>query len=312
MIDVKYSPLISVIVPIYNVGKYLNECLDSIKNQSYRNLEIIMVDDGSTDNSAEICKQYLTDDRFNYYYKENGGQSSARNIALDIANGEYVAFIDSDDFVDACLFEDAVMALQNNIADIIEFGYYIYGNTLHLKNINKRIDVDILKEYLLYGADVVWNKIYAAHLFSQLRFKEKIIYEDVDLLPSIFIKAETKINLNKSYYYYRQRNDSTVNKAFRKKNLDCFVAIDDLISVISENRPDLLKLSFAKASVTTLYFYCHFVAEMDLETCAYVLSKYSFYRKKYKETRGKGIKLIWKMKMILFDFNKRIAKRVLR
>ena len=159
---------------------------------------------------------------------------------------------------------------------------------------------------------MVWNKLYANRLFSHLRFKEGIIHEDLDLMPSLFIRAKTKINLNDSFYYYRQRDDSIMHKAFKRKNLDCFIATDDLLSTIAENRSDLLKLSFARASVTALYFYCHYVDEMDSETCKFVLSKYSEYRNNYKRTSGKGTKFTWKIKMIIFDFSKTIAKKFLR
>ena len=123
------TPLVSVIVPVYNVAPYLEQCLDSIVNQSYRNLEIILVDDGSTDKSGAICDRYAEQDsRIQVVHKENGGQSSARNVALDMMTGEWVLFVDSDDWIELNTLE-LLLEQKDERADLVEFGVnLVYSN----------------------------------------------------------------------------------------------------------------------------------------------------------------------------------------
>ncbi len=110
----KQDPLLSVIIPVYNVEKYLRECLDSVSNQTYQNLEIILVNDGSKDGSAEICKEYLAkDERIQYYEQENQGQSAARNLALSKATGEYITFVDSDDWISLDIYEKCFQEIKS-------------------------------------------------------------------------------------------------------------------------------------------------------------------------------------------------------
>ena len=122
--EMEKQPLISVIVPVYNVENYLPRCLDSIINQTYTNLEILLVDDGATDNSGKLCDEYAQkDNRIRVFHKENGGVSSARNMGLDNATGEYIAFVDSDDYIDKCMYEIMLNSSVQNNADIVVCGY---------------------------------------------------------------------------------------------------------------------------------------------------------------------------------------------
>ena len=143
--------LVSIIVPIYNVEKYLDRCIQSILNQSYENLEIILVDDGSPDRSSEICDEYRkSDQRIKVVHKENGGLSDARNAGLILAKGKYIIFLDSDDYIEHTMVEDAVTVLEKNDSDIVIWGYYADfvdedENLISSKIINPCISGDFLK-----------------------------------------------------------------------------------------------------------------------------------------------------------------------
>ena len=150
------NPLVSVIVPVYNVAPYLEQCLDSIVNQRYRNLEIILVDDGSTDESGAICDRYAEQDgRIQVVHKENGGQSSARNVALDMMTGEWVLFVDSDDWIELNTLE-LLFEQKDERADLVEFGV----NLVYSNNIEVKLNKSCVESYnfgckrFMYGADV--------------------------------------------------------------------------------------------------------------------------------------------------------------
>jgi len=221
--------LISVIVPIYNVEQYLRQCLDSIINQTYRNLEIILVDDGSTDSSGDICGEYAQiDARIKVIHKENGGLSSARNIGLDVctSGGDLIAFVDSDDWLALDMFEVLYTNLKEKNVDIVCIGHYqCYMNRI--------VKVDFGKGKLYSGKNLiseicedgyynpaVWNKLFKKSIFDKIRFPENRYYEDAFLffeilekIHSVYISPETK-------YFYRQRRTSTMNKEFNDNILD--------------------------------------------------------------------------------------------
>lgn len=176
---------ISVIVPVYNVEKYLKQCLDSIVNQTYKNLEIIIVNDGTKDNSMKIVEEYLQDKRIKVINKENGGLSSARNIGIKEATGDYISFIDSDDYISLNMYEDLVKNINGE--DIIIFNYSRLDDKTkkivknkYIKN-NKMIILDKKLNYLYSRIELVcWNKIYKATFIKEkkINFLE-IVNEDV-------------------------------------------------------------------------------------------------------------------------------------
>lgn len=229
------APLVSVIIPVYNVKPYLREALDSVLHQTYRNLEIIIIDDGATDGSEKLCDEYQRmDDRVTVIHQKNSGLSAARNTGLDVMHGKIVAFLDSDDAYCADYFEVMVKAMIAKNADIAVCGFY----TCYTRNKMERFPCRRIQHRLengCYCADealsrmadqklnpAVWNKIYRAELFDSLRFPVEHNYEDVLLIPFLFEKAKTVLAIDRPLMYYRKRPDSiTVTPSV--KNIRDFV-----------------------------------------------------------------------------------------
>lgn len=223
------EPLISIIIPVYKVERYIHKCIDSVLNQSYHNIEIILVDDGSPDKCPEICDQYAINDcRVKVIHLANSGQSAARNIALDIIKGNYVCFIDSDDYVS----EDFIYKLYRRIiednSDIVMCDYFsvdLYGNELEKKDFteNKTIYEDEfwqmeLTHYYMHCV-ALWNKMFKRNLWSSLRLKVGKYAED-NFAMIHYIPAAKRISvLNEKLYFYIQRKDSAVHN-YSIKNLD--------------------------------------------------------------------------------------------
>lgn len=220
------QPKVSVIVPVYNVEKYLKQCLNSIVNQTYKNLEIIIVNDGTKDNSMKIVEEYLQDKRIKVINKENGGLGSARNRGIEEATGDYISFVDSDDYISLNIYEELLKKIEEN--DIIIFNYSKFddksGEILYEKYINdKELETIIPNEYnYLYSkiSTSCWNKLYKTSYIRENSFKFlEILYEDVLWNIEVIFKT-SKINLvNKSYYYYRiNRNDSIMGKSSKGRS----------------------------------------------------------------------------------------------
>ncbi|AJI57894.1 glycosyltransferase like 2 family protein [Francisella philomiragia] len=249
------SALISIIIPVYNVQDYLARCLDSVVNQTYKNFEIILVNDGSSDNSLEICQQYVNkDNRIILIDKEKGGLSSARNAGLDIHKGEYVTFIDSDDWVDldyvATLHQDIV----DNNADISMAGFInVYSSTLEdLPNINEiktfSREESINKLILNKLETSACSKLFKSFLFERLRFREGIIFEDLDIMYKLFLLS-TKVVRNSSVrYFYFQRKSSIMGESKNRDNLietsntyiDIFVSQNRILKEEGFNLSDIV------------------------------------------------------------------------
>ena len=231
--------LISVIVPIYNVEKYLNKCIESIINQSYSNLEIILVDDGSKDSSGIMCDSYiLKDKRIKVIHKENGGLSDARNVGLDKAKGEYIVFIDSDDWIDEKMIEILYNIVKKNNSDISICDYFLaYNEEIQTQKEDIEVinlsNIEALKK--IYDKDlgvcmiVAWNKLYKRNLFKDdIRYPYGKIHEDEFTTYKLLYKAEKISYTNQKMYYYRQRENS-ITSSFNKKRLDCLEAFDERV-----------------------------------------------------------------------------------
>jgi glycosyltransferase involved in cell wall biosynthesis len=216
-------PLISVIVPIYNVETYLEKCLNSIINQTYKNLEIILVDDGSPDNCGKICDEYaLKEKRIKVIHKPNGGLSDARNAGLDIAKGEYIAFVDSDDYIAENMYEDLLCIAQKEAADIVTCAIYIENNkgikVSYVEGMDN-LDIDEVRYLVLMDkySNCACGKLYKADLFKDLRFFVGVYSEDLFIMPTLFCKAKKAIFTKIPYYYYNCTNQSSIMSSFNAR-----------------------------------------------------------------------------------------------
>lgn len=227
------NPLISVIVPIYNVEKYLARCVDSIVNQTYKNLEIILVDDGSTDTSPNLCDEWAEkDNRIKVIHKTNGGLSSARNTGIEAATGDYILFLDSDDY---WTYSD----LLADLADIIKKrdpSVTIFGYTADMKLINNYARNTTLEQKVSFGTKLeafrnlicnnklqssACNKVYRSSLLKadSIMFEEGIFSEDIDWTARVIIAADKIALLDKYAYYYRV-NGSSITHNISEKNMN--------------------------------------------------------------------------------------------
>lgn len=207
---------ISVIVPIYNVEQYLRRCIDSIINQTYKNLEIILVDDGSPDNCGQICDDYAKKDtRIKVIHKKNGGLSDARNVGLEVCTGDYISFVDSDDWIELNTYEIMMKSMNEYNADMVVSNInYVYKDKVESKYSEDKIRCfnkeEAMKELIKDGLvqAVVWNKLYKRVVIDNLRFKVGKLNEDEFFTYKICAKAERIVYIPEALYQYRQREDS--------------------------------------------------------------------------------------------------------
>ena len=228
-------PTLSIIVPIYNVEKYLTECVESICNQTYNDLEIILIDDGSTDLSGKICDEFAKkDERVVVIHKSNGGLSSARNAGIDVAKGEYIGFVDSDDYVAPQMYRELYESICENNADVSICGYMTVTEAG-----NPQISCSLKKEQLSgfealrkLGIDgiggppfvIAVNKLYRKSLFSKIRFPNGKLHEDAFIMHEIFDNCSLISTVDRVLYFYRQRNDSITKQVYSVRHLDCVEA----------------------------------------------------------------------------------------
>ncbi len=222
------QPLISVIVPIYKVEKYLSECVESLLAQSYKNLEIILVDDGSPDDCPALCDEYAKKDkRIKVVHKKNGGLSDARNAGIEIATGEYICFVDSDDYVAKDYIKKLYDALYNNGADMAVCGYeYVLDDGSKETDEKPKAELLTEDEYWSKVYDgmfttfvVAWNKLCKADIFKTIRYTKGKINEDQIILHDILRQCQKIAVIEDSLYFYRKREDSIMGKEREKKIL---------------------------------------------------------------------------------------------
>ncbi len=215
--------MVSIIVPVYNVEKYLKGCVDSICNQTYKDLEILLVDDGSTDNSLEICEDYAkADERISVIHKKNGGLSDARNVGLQHAVGEFVYFCDSDDHIEQNLVADCVKKMEEAAADILIFDFYrVQEGAFTVCAQNLPLNAFSLEEVpeLLLTSPSACNKIFRMDFLKKtgIVFPVGRLYEDLGTIPKLYLVAQKIVYIDKPYYYYEIRSGSIMTSARLEK-----------------------------------------------------------------------------------------------
>ena len=229
--------MISVIVPVYNVEEYLEECLDSIKNQTFTDIEVLLVNDGSTDGSKEICEKYCEKDRrFKLINQENQGQSVARNRGLRASTGEFITFVDSDDIIKDDMLEQLLKNMTSQDIDIVECWYTNEKEELEIpspQNIPIVFQGDAKEALVSLCRDNIVRlnpvaKLFRREVILNFPFLEGFIYEDVYGGIGILKYIRKMVKINYTGYYYRVRSGSTMNREFSSKNLDLFTICDKI------------------------------------------------------------------------------------
>ena len=234
---------LSIIVPVYGVEKYIDKCLNSLVKQSLKEIEIIVVNDGTKDNSQKIIDKYVKKypDKIKSYIKENGGQGSARNYGLKKTTGEYIGYVDSDDFVEKDMYKKLYNKAKENNYDIVVCGNYNVSEDYQNKNIDAFINnynTDL--ENIFFGKMAVWNKIYKRDILikNKLEFKEKVWYEDLAFTLKAIMNSNTFAFIDEPLYDYLIREGSTMNNSNVKRNLEILEAFDDILSYIKHNKKE--------------------------------------------------------------------------
>lgn len=221
--------MISVIVPIYNVEKYLEKCIESILAQTYTDYELILVNDGSTDGCYEICQKFSKRDvRIKLINKPNGGLSSARNVGIDNSKGDYITFVDSDDYISKYMLQELYRGLCENEADIAmcSFKRVKENETIVDENCSIKVDIhDSIECFRRIYTDkvdeytVAWGKLYKSSLFQKIRYPEGKIHEDEFVTYKVFAQANRVVYIDTPLYFYLIRNQSIMHSTFSKKSL---------------------------------------------------------------------------------------------
>lgn len=252
--------LISIIIPVYNMELYLNRCVDSVLKQSYRNIEVILVDDGSTDRSGIICDQYKNEDvRVKVIHRENGGLSKARNSGLEVAQGEYIGFVDSDDY----LAEDMYWCMMEYMLEDVDITccgrVCVSDEETHeafcLDHVEKFSQQQALEEVLLLRkmSNSVCTKLFRRELFEGLRFLPGKISEDVPMLYSLLKRARNVFHIGEGKYFNYYRKDSISNKDFYLRRMDYMLFKRDICIDIRKNYPKLIRPAEAGYIQSVLY-----------------------------------------------------------
>jgi len=255
------NDLISIIIPVYKVEKYLEKCIESVLKQTYTNLQIILVDDGSPDNCGKICDEYAKkDSRIEVIHKANGGLSDARNVGISKAKGRYIGFVDSDDYIKEDMYEILLNLIKKYDADVSICNLYdvIDGNEC-IRNkengIREYSRIDILKEILLDKniQSYAWNKLYKKELFDEIKYPIGKKYEDIGTTFYLFEKCNKIVVTSEPEYYYLKRADSLVNNVTESTILDYTEIIIQRYLYIKQNIKELRKYNnyyLAKTLIT--------------------------------------------------------------
>lgn len=255
--------LISVIIPVFNVERYLATCIDSIINQDYNNLEIILINDGSSDFSYNIAEKYREkDDRVKLYTMQNEGPAEARNIGLSVSTGDFVTFVDSDDILLPEALTMMMRVMKETEADIVE-GKTIKGNThgeikyknfypTHIYSPYQAIENVLYQKKLLPS---VCGKLFKKNLFDDLKFEKSTLYEDLDFFYRIFEKARLIAFTEFPVYFYRRTDGSIIN-TWKPQRLDVLKVTEKIENHFKENNPDLFRAAKDRRLSANFNMYC--------------------------------------------------------
>jgi hypothetical protein len=282
---------ISVIVPIYNMENYLKRCVESILNQTYTNLEIILVDDGSTDSSLEICRYFENKDkRVRVYTKENSGLSASRNFGVERATGVYIGFVDSDDYIEAEMYEKLYNLIIDFQAEVAECNLKIcYPSNTELYTKEKYTLVldreEYFKEYLtmskIFGS--VCTRLIKKELAKSIFFPVGKIYEDTFFSFDLIKKAEKYVITDGPYYNYFMRNESITNSHFKESMLDLIEIVDEIFIYVQEFLPHLIQESECRQMYAYLSLFNSILQDDSLNHREYFEKYYKYFSQNWKK-----------------------------
>ena len=279
---------ISLIVPIYKVEAYLVRCIESIINQTYNNMEIILVDDGSPDNCGKICDQYgEKDSRIRVIHKVNGGLSDARNSGLQIATGEILGFVDSDDWLPLDSIETSVKLMEEQEADIVAFGSYKSdGKSKVTRYTSSVVEIYNREEALIALSrndkieSHVWDKIYKREIWNEISFPVGKLFEDVYVMHRVFVNADKVVFVDKPLYYYYQRDNSIVSNQTIQSRFDIIEGYESRLAYLadeSEHIRRLTKENIVWSVISTL----RMITEFGKGDCSNEVNRLQAILKKY-------------------------------
>lgn len=292
--------IVTIIIPVYNILSFLDKCLDSVCKQTYKELEIILVDDGSTDGSAITCDQWAsTDNRIKVYHKKNGGLSDARNYGLSKATGSYIIYLDGDDWIAANAVEKLIHTAQEYHADFIQASYYyayenyllVYNEPTNIIEYNKE---NALKELISNGRikNFAWGSLIKRELALQVPFVKGRYFEDSFWKYQIMELSNKFVYVASPLFYYRQRSQS-ISGSFTSKNINLLIGTENRLQFIQKNYPQLFNLALNKYWNLTFNYMLMAQQSYDVNIKETYISYFANINLKYKEHLNKHLKLMY-------------------
>ena len=304
--------LVSIIVPIYNVEQYLARCIESLLRQTYENIEIILVNDGSTDRSLEICEEFKQkDSRVQVIHKANGGLSSARNVGIETAKGDFLTFIDSDDFINERYVEILMQNASQDGLSIIQLQTFFEDET----DVGRRVDPNLVsfqkydrrKMLELFLTDNVYvsacGKMFPSKAFAEIRFPEGRIYEDFATLYKVYNLCDTFFVSDIALYYYFMRRNSITKKTFTNKNLDILIVYKEIEQFIRENDLGYLDNRFMDRKIrnyVTVFYKMKSAGAEDAYKPAFEEVRRYLKSLKWRPVLAKGVALKTRLLYVLY------------
>mgnify|MGYP000987662776 FL=1 len=312
--------LISIIVPVYNVEKYLKKCVDSIVNQTYKNLEIILVDDGATDNSGKICDELVElDNRIKVYHKKNGGLSDARNYGVERATGDYIGFVDSDDYIDAEMYERLYEAIKKENVDVAECNLKIvypektdfFTDQKYYQICNKQ---EYLEEYLkiekIFGSACV--RLTKADIARKLKFPVGKLYEDTYYAYDLIGIVDKYVIVDNPYYNYLMRENSITNAKFNPRIFDLIEIVEKFHTNVYKNYPSLKEAADCRKMYAYFSVLNSILLEEDFKNNSFYKQIIDYFKEEYtKLLRNKYITRNRKLSILLIKFSINLYRKVL-
>lgn len=299
-------PLISLVIPIYKVEDFLRECIDSAINQTYKNIEIMLIDDGSPDNCGKICDEYaLKDNRIKVIHKENQGLSQARNDGIDKSSGEYICFIDSDDYLHPEYVERLYDIIHKYKCDFSFCCFYQVDESSNIVELKKNSAIiRSTEDELVYskfeylniinahkGSNMVWKNMFKRNIFDNIRFDYGKYWEDCRMMYKVIDLFDTIHGTGRQLYYYRVRETSFLNRKFNKTFLEFFEMLQDKLNYYLERSYETCAIDTINVFINRIYIYDAILYRNKKDNkqlideissfCDYIIPYYNKYKENY-------------------------------